>query len=394
MSTQARPRTKMTVAELHQAAMDAYDSAVLAGKDGDAARSAESYRVALSLESEAASRLAGRVELEPTRSVIHRSAAAIALRCREFRQAEKLIAVALSGNPHDEIADELRDMLDQVHFERHMELRGLRLAPNEVQISIAGDAVGSGIAQSDEFVGRVQVAQKIITRTIERKLHRPFRESGNAIKEIETNYQLYLSAPRAGSFAVTLRVGLPDDQPFLAGMEDAAPPSPGDTVHAVLECLEAFNSGQDERLRELIPEPDYHRNFVALARRLAPDGERVKLVGFTSDDAETPRRVALDRPRRSFARDEVERLDGVIDVTGRLLFANSTTRSNMIRVVDDAEVQHRFSVPAGMMADIVKPLWEDRVRAVGIRKGKVKVELQDIEPIREDSQRPRQVKQD
>ena len=53
-------------------------------------------------------------------------------------------------------------------------LRGLELAPDELQISIEGKATGFGMAQSDEFVDRVQTSEKLILRTIERKMGRPF----------------------------------------------------------------------------------------------------------------------------------------------------------------------------------------------------------------------------
>ena len=50
------------------------------------------------------------------RSVLHRSAASLALECGALREAERLIAAALSGDPPDEIAEELRDLLEQVYF--------------------------------------------------------------------------------------------------------------------------------------------------------------------------------------------------------------------------------------------------------------------------------------
>jgi hypothetical protein len=43
-------------------------------------------------------------------------AASLALECGALREAERLIAVALSGNPPEEIAEELRDLLEQVYF--------------------------------------------------------------------------------------------------------------------------------------------------------------------------------------------------------------------------------------------------------------------------------------
>ena len=67
-------------------------------------------------EKKAAVEIAGDFDFEPSRSVLHRSAASLALQCGEFREAERLIAGALAGFPPDEVADELRDLLEQVYL--------------------------------------------------------------------------------------------------------------------------------------------------------------------------------------------------------------------------------------------------------------------------------------
>ena len=96
-------------------------------------------------------KLKARLEFEPTRSVLHRSAASLALECDEIREAERLIGRALSGNPPDEIAEELRDLLEDVYFLRHLSLRGIVLQPDEFQLSLEGDAIGFGIAPTNYF---------------------------------------------------------------------------------------------------------------------------------------------------------------------------------------------------------------------------------------------------
>src|SRR5262249_12481203 len=136
---------------------------------------------------------------EPTRSVLCRSAATLALDCGELREAERLIAVALSGDPPFEIAEELRDLLERVNFERHLQLHGLTLEPTEFQLSIAGEAVGLGIAPSGVFVERVRNIERLIHRTAERTRHLPFRERGPAKKSVEADFDLFLSVPRAAS---------------------------------------------------------------------------------------------------------------------------------------------------------------------------------------------------
>ncbi len=52
---------------------------------------------------------------EPTRSVLHRSAATLALDCGEYHEAERLVAAALAGAPPEPIANELREVLAAVY---------------------------------------------------------------------------------------------------------------------------------------------------------------------------------------------------------------------------------------------------------------------------------------
>lgn len=74
----------------------------------------ESYsfhlRNALELEEEAALELFSKLENEPTRSVLFRSAANIAFNLGDFEKSQKLIYQALAGNPYAEIKLELLDI--------------------------------------------------------------------------------------------------------------------------------------------------------------------------------------------------------------------------------------------------------------------------------------------
>ncbi len=92
------------------------DDAEAAQRAGDAALARERLRKAFERERQAADLVAGDQASEPTRSVLHRSAASLALECGALREAEQLIATALSGDPPEEIAEELRDLLEQVYF--------------------------------------------------------------------------------------------------------------------------------------------------------------------------------------------------------------------------------------------------------------------------------------
>jgi hypothetical protein len=106
------------IKDLHHEAMRLADQAEELRRRGEDAEATTRLRQALEHERRAAELAAPDLALEPTRSVLHRSAAALACQCGEYREAERLITTALSGTPPETIAEELRDLLLQVYFEQ------------------------------------------------------------------------------------------------------------------------------------------------------------------------------------------------------------------------------------------------------------------------------------
>jgi hypothetical protein len=112
---------------LHREAMDLAELAQVAKLRGEVDRSNHLRRQAFTKESSAAALIANHWETEPTRSVLHRSAASLAIECGEFEIANRLIATALSGNPPAEIAEELQDLFIQINLRQYLQRRGLAL---------------------------------------------------------------------------------------------------------------------------------------------------------------------------------------------------------------------------------------------------------------------------
>lgn len=358
--------------ELHQEAMNLAEQAEIAklrgGNNVD-----ELFHRAFEFEREAAEMLHWRLDAEPTRSVLYRSAASLALNCGQLRQAEQLICAALAGEPPNEIAEELRDLLEQVNFRRHLELRGWSLGNDEVQVSLAGKAVGYGIASSDQVVDRIQNFEKLVYRTAERKLGTKYREGGQPNKNVREDYGVFVSVPRAASFAVSLQIGLPKDQPALdLGILDE-----------LLACLELLQAADDELLHRRIADEPYYRNFIGLARQLAPDGKDISLVGITAARNGAQKNIELTRTRetislvpQSLPSEQIE--EQIIRVSGILKFADDTKRDmGQIRLVNNDGATSKIIVPEGMMDDIVRPLWKDEVEVLGFQRGK-EIHLQDI----------------
>lgn len=84
--------------------------AFTAQKAGDAERYLKLTEAAFEQEKKAAWLLFQKLDAEPTRSVLFRSAAQLAFNCGKVREAEQLIAAAIAGNPPLEILQELRQL--------------------------------------------------------------------------------------------------------------------------------------------------------------------------------------------------------------------------------------------------------------------------------------------
>jgi hypothetical protein len=108
--------------------MEIADSAFAAQRSGDESVARDLFRQAFSLESQAAYCAIGENSGEPTRSVLLRSTATLAYHGNDLREAERLICIALSGEPPSEIAEELRDLYEQVNAARHVSMRSLSVA--------------------------------------------------------------------------------------------------------------------------------------------------------------------------------------------------------------------------------------------------------------------------
>lgn len=373
-----------SVLELHHKAMEWAEEGQFQLDRGDQSGALASFRKAMELERAAA--YATHQDAEPDRSVLFRSAGSLALDCKELRVAEQLLAMGLAGYPPEEIAEEIRDLLEQVHFRRHLEVRGLTLDATEMQMSIAGDAVGFGVASSDEFVSRVRAAETLVLRTVERRLQYPYREGGSPKHRLRDRFGVFLSEPRAASFAFTLKLGRPTKQMDLFSDDEASA-----VIDEVLDLLEVVQARDRDELAHRIPEQPYRVNFNALAKKIAPDGERVSMVGLTAHHPGRIRRVAFTRIRKELAdfvlpdspkESTIDASDRRVTVRGVLHYANVIGREDTIKLEDQNGSVYEILVPEGMMTDIVRPLWDDEVIVTGTRRRK-RIELEDIVPVGE-----------
>ena len=333
---------------------------------GNIEKASELYRYALDLELKAIKEM--HEPVEPTYSILHRSAGWLAIDCNEIRLAEKLASKALSGDPHPRIAEELRDLLEQVGFQRHLELKGVTLEVSDIQISVSGHGVGLGIVRHDDVIQRIDNSTKAIRRIVERKCKKPFRERGRSEKHIEENYQLFLSTPRAASFAVTLKLGSRPDQLLIKGLTET-----NAVLDEFMDLMEMVNQSQLSDIQDRISDLAYFRNFLGLSKKIAPDGERIRQVGFTAVKNGAERYVEVTNPARKIP--SISAFEGSLEIEsesfeifGILKYADAIKgNKNEIKLIDDDNKTHVIEVPVGMMNDIVGPMWDTRVKIMGTR---------------------------
>ncbi len=113
-----------SIRKLHKEAMDLAEMALVAKLRGNLTQSDQLFRQAFEKESQAARLVPDEPSAEPTRSILYRSAATLALDCGEWREAERLIAAGLAGEPPEEIAEELRELFTTVRVQRYLDLAG------------------------------------------------------------------------------------------------------------------------------------------------------------------------------------------------------------------------------------------------------------------------------
>ena len=356
------------VRDYHDIAMEFADIGLRNRVRGNAERALAYFEQALDFELEAISELSDSDGL--AWSILHRSAGTLALDCRRFRQAEQITTRALAGEPHPEIAEELRDLLGQIYFQRHLDLKGVVLQDDELQLSLSGQEVGSGVVHYSEIYDRIDNTSKLIYRTVERNLKRPFRERGQLPRNIRDGYQTLVSVPRSGSFTVTMKFGssVQPVQPLPPGILDTA-----SILDELMDLLGLINSSRLDEIEQRIPDPNYLRNFFGLARKIAPDGERVNQVGFTVTRGGEQRSIELTMPASEILvpppPNPPESPSEPIEIRGILRLADAVRdEENIIRVVDGGQV-FTIRVPQGLMNDIVRPMWDFPVVVQAIKSG-------------------------
>jgi hypothetical protein len=368
------------IEKIHNTAIEKSELAFLAKFKGDVAGSIILFDEAFEIEKSVALMAKQNNIEEPSLSILLKSAANLAIHSKKFDEAEKLICLALSGNPPFEIAEELRDLYETVNFDNHLKLRGVELSDDDLQLVFVGDSVGHGMVKSNHVLPRLSIFEKISHRTVERKAKKPFKESSKLPADLK-QYDIYYNVAVRASFGLIIKIGQPTNQPDLFGTASA------DIISDIIDNIDLVNNGDFVKLKEKIPEEDYYNNFIGLSKELAPDGKDITMVGITCMRNGEEKRTKLTRNRNEFNNivsvSEMKVLNEdskPITLTGRLCAADDTDKKIKLEI-DTKKIP--IIVPKGL-GDIVKGYWDEQVTIVGHEKkdknGKKFIELTQIDP--------------
>ena len=227
-------------------------------------------------------------------------------------------------------------------------------------------------------------------RLAEKRRNLPFRERGPRKKDILENVEVFISVPRAASFAVTLKLGRPQTQMSLPDMGGGI--SAPDIVDEFMEIIDLVNRNEQKEIESCVPDQAYRNNLVNLVRKLAPDGDNVKVVGFTALRQGREKFIAVKKrdtiatkevPKQLIEKlpvelEEAKEIPHRMEIHGFLHYADKTHGSHHIKLEDEKNnTTYDVKVPVGMMNDIVRPLWDMAVVVTGTMLGDV-ITLEDI----------------
>lgn len=351
-----------TASDLHVEAMELTDRALAARHAGAEEQARELFRQAYAKEVLGIEALKEDDLRGTWYSILHRSAANLALQGNLPRDAERVVARILAGEPHPAIAPELRDVWEQALSMQRFPIAVSEPASYEMNMVFSGDAVGNGFAQASEVLDRIQNSEKLVQRIIQRRLGKPYKST---VEAAARNYGLRMAVPKAGSFAVGLRL-----EPRLEPPKEARIDS-GEIIGEFIDLMDMLNQNRLGDIQKRIPDTGYFTNLLALGRTIMPDGIRIAQVSIFSEGGNGARRATtLVRPSYEIPlSSDVEMMEPAETlIIGRLRYVNGL-KPNTIKVVDDAGISHKLAVSSEQLEGIGS-YWAQRVVVTGTYDGR------------------------
>lgn len=265
----------------------------------------------------------------------------------------------------EQIGDDEKIRIERL-VERAWRMRelGEMLAPQDGFISLearlSGGLVRVGLAPSSAVAERREVLTPLLLRTAELQSGCLFRRTGPSV--LAGSYMIYEAPALASSYTLRLYIGATAQRAEVAA-------APHEVVERFLAIATAAVEGA-EQLRQLVPDEQYARVFLRGLRDLAPGGESVGEVSFSSVSrgraSDTVTLLPESRGQLTHAL-AVEGPEAPLTFEGVLKSVN--LRGPRPSIVIEAGFQvARFLLRKGEHEDTIGPKLTRRVRVVGVSK--------------------------
>jgi hypothetical protein len=220
-----------------------------------------------------------------------------------------------------------------------------------------GKSVGLGTIFYDEFLRRIRATRTIIERTVQRIMGATYQRYGQ-VPKVYRPFIPVLSTAEQHSFAITIKLGVAKNESFPLFVNASQ------VIDEVLSDIELVNNSEEHKLREKIQQTDYYQNFLAMTREIAPDGDKINFVGFTS----ARKAVSLTRKRMEIEippevqKSDIERTQ--IRVEGVLDYATARKQSEAIGLTTEEGDEYNIIVQDGL-DDLVRSYFRQKVIVTG-----------------------------
>ncbi len=360
---------------LHDRAMQLAHLVIVARNEGNLNKAKKLAAEAYKLEIRAASMIPEKLESEPTRSIFFQSAASLAYQAENFEEAVRCIAKGLAGYPPARIKKELMDLYDEITLQSFLLRQNEQVSEESLHITLKGNAIGYGTIIYNEFERRIKNTKILIDRTIQRLMKKKYQKAGRVSKEVK-KFEPILCAPTPGSFNISFKFSAP------AGTQLNLFFNAKDIIDEILKGIELINQSRLDLLEEAINDPAYFRNFVSHVKELAPDGDRIKLIAFTSK-----RKKVIFKQKRDVITlpisEEITTEQKPIEIEGVLDYAIAR-KEEAIGLTTKDKKHYTIIVQEGL-EDLVRSYFKQWVRISGLQdqQKENKIYLTDINELEE-----------
>ncbi|PHK97387.1 hypothetical protein CGL56_16420 [Neolewinella marina] len=186
-----------------------------------------------------------------------------------------------------------------------------------------------------------------------------------------------------GSYKIIIQIGNSKNGDLLFGDKYAIENS---IITSIIRKIDYINSNNLEALKEEYGKDDpYYDFFVESIKSFAPDGDRIKMIGFTTSINGDEVQTRLTRKRTEigdvFEMEENLEFDlveegTIVSVIGVLDLSKSRKTTHIFEIMDEEGRSYKFEASEGELASIVRDNYKDLVKVTGRRKkGKREVYL-------------------